>query len=169
MSCCVSIWSAFVICLQVHLSLDFRHFACRRSFQSLWPISWFLMVAVSFLHWASWWSALKPSSLLYLRHSTRLKVATAMDMDMFQPDSNLSFFHLFFLSVLHEVEEDTVEFSWKRNRLFNHTACLVLYQICMEVQYIELEGAWFIVATLLSIYIYFKQLIIIIINKTCPS
>lgn len=44
-------------------------------------------------------------------------------------------FHLFFVSVLHEVEEDTVEFSWKRNRLFNHTACLVLYQICMEVQY----------------------------------
>lgn len=38
-----------------------------------------------------------------------------------------------FVSVLHEVEEDTVEFSWKRNRLFNHTACLVLYQICMEV------------------------------------
>uniref|UniRef100_H3CL93 DNA topoisomerase n=1 Tax=Tetraodon nigroviridis TaxID=99883 RepID=H3CL93_TETNG len=36
------------------------------------------------------------------------------------------------VSVLHEVEEDTVEFSWKRNRLFNHTACLVLYQICME-------------------------------------
>ncbi|XP_076607612.1 LOW QUALITY PROTEIN: DNA topoisomerase 3-alpha [Chaetodon auriga] len=36
------------------------------------------------------------------------------------------------IKVLHEVEEDTVEFSWKRNRLFNHTACLVLYQICME-------------------------------------
>lgn len=38
------------------------------------------------------------------------------------------------VSVLHRVEEDTVEFSWKRNRLFNHTACLVLYQICMEVR-----------------------------------
>uniref|UniRef100_A0A4W6DER5 DNA topoisomerase n=1 Tax=Lates calcarifer TaxID=8187 RepID=A0A4W6DER5_LATCA len=36
------------------------------------------------------------------------------------------------IKVLHEVEEDSVEFSWKRNRLFNHTACLVLYQICME-------------------------------------
>uniref|UniRef100_A0A8C9XFT4 DNA topoisomerase n=1 Tax=Sander lucioperca TaxID=283035 RepID=A0A8C9XFT4_SANLU len=36
------------------------------------------------------------------------------------------------IKVLHEVEEDNVEFSWKRNRLFNHTACLVLYQICME-------------------------------------
>uniref|UniRef100_A0A672Z3P5 DNA topoisomerase n=1 Tax=Sphaeramia orbicularis TaxID=375764 RepID=A0A672Z3P5_9TELE len=36
------------------------------------------------------------------------------------------------IKVLHEFEEDTVEFSWKRNRLFNHTACLVLYQICME-------------------------------------
>ncbi|XP_068435573.1 DNA topoisomerase 3-alpha isoform X2 [Clinocottus analis] len=36
------------------------------------------------------------------------------------------------IKVLHKVEEDTVEFSWKRNRLFNHTACLVLYQLCME-------------------------------------
>ncbi|XP_058510330.1 DNA topoisomerase 3-alpha [Solea solea] len=36
------------------------------------------------------------------------------------------------IKVLHEVEEENVEFSWKRNRLFNHTACLVLYQICME-------------------------------------
>ncbi|XP_061740244.1 DNA topoisomerase 3-alpha [Nerophis ophidion] len=36
------------------------------------------------------------------------------------------------IKVLHVVEEDTVEFGWKRNRLFNHTACLVLYQICME-------------------------------------
>ncbi|XP_034046272.1 DNA topoisomerase 3-alpha isoform X2 [Thalassophryne amazonica] len=36
------------------------------------------------------------------------------------------------IKVLHQVEEDMVEFSWKRNRLFNHTACLVLYQICME-------------------------------------
>ncbi|XP_017272283.1 DNA topoisomerase 3-alpha [Kryptolebias marmoratus] len=36
------------------------------------------------------------------------------------------------IKVLHEVEEETVEFNWKRNRLFNHTACLVLYQICME-------------------------------------
>ncbi|XP_062263697.1 DNA topoisomerase 3-alpha [Platichthys flesus] len=36
------------------------------------------------------------------------------------------------IKVLHEVEEDTVEFSWKRNRIFHHTACLVLYQICME-------------------------------------
>ncbi|CAJ1075858.1 DNA topoisomerase 3-alpha [Xyrichtys novacula] len=36
------------------------------------------------------------------------------------------------IKVLHETEEDTVEFSWKRNRLFHHTACLVLYQICME-------------------------------------
>uniref|UniRef100_A0A3Q3VNE3 DNA topoisomerase n=1 Tax=Mola mola TaxID=94237 RepID=A0A3Q3VNE3_MOLML len=36
------------------------------------------------------------------------------------------------IKVLHEVNEDFVEFSWKRNRLFNHTACLVLYQICME-------------------------------------
>lgn len=38
----------------------------------------------------------------------------------------------FKIKVIHEFEEDTVEFSWKRNRLFSHTACLVLYQICME-------------------------------------
>uniref|UniRef100_A0A3P9KGI1 DNA topoisomerase n=1 Tax=Oryzias latipes TaxID=8090 RepID=A0A3P9KGI1_ORYLA len=36
------------------------------------------------------------------------------------------------IKVLHTLEDDTVEFSWKRNRLFNHTCCLVLYQICME-------------------------------------
>lgn len=80
-----------------------------------------------------------------------------MDIDAlwFQPDSHLSFFHLLFVSVLHEVEEDTVEFSWKRNRLFNHTACLVLYQICMEVQYVEFGGACFIVATLLYMHILF--------------
>lgn len=114
------------------------------------------MVAVSFLHWVSLWSALKPSSLSYLRHSTRLKVPTAMDMDTFwfQPDSHLSSFHVFFVLVLHEAEEDTVEFSWKRNRLFNHTACLVLYQICMEVQYVEFGCVWFIVATSLCIDIF---------------
>lgn len=38
----------------------------------------------------------------------------------------------FKIKVIHEYEEDMVEFSWKRNRLFSHTACLVLYQICME-------------------------------------
>ncbi|KAE8578852.1 hypothetical protein XENTR_v10023799 [Xenopus tropicalis] len=36
------------------------------------------------------------------------------------------------IKVTHEHEDGLVEFSWKRNRLFNHTACLVLYQICME-------------------------------------
>ncbi|XP_034055116.1 DNA topoisomerase 3-alpha isoform X2 [Gymnodraco acuticeps] len=36
------------------------------------------------------------------------------------------------IKVLHDVEDESVEFSWKRNRLFHHTACLVLYQICME-------------------------------------
>lgn len=42
---------------------------------------------------------------------------------------------LFFLPpVVHEPSEDeSVEFSWKRHRLFNHTACLVLYHMCMEV------------------------------------
>ncbi|XP_048349631.1 DNA topoisomerase 3-alpha isoform X2 [Sphaerodactylus townsendi] len=36
------------------------------------------------------------------------------------------------IKVTHDYEEGTVDFHWKRNRLFNHTACLVLYQICME-------------------------------------
>ncbi|KAM4697714.1 DNA topoisomerase 3-alpha [Rhinophrynus dorsalis] len=36
------------------------------------------------------------------------------------------------IKVTHEHEDGLVEFSWKRNRLFNHTACLVLYQVCME-------------------------------------
>ncbi|XP_040212350.1 DNA topoisomerase 3-alpha [Rana temporaria] len=36
------------------------------------------------------------------------------------------------IRVTHEHEDGNVEFSWKRHRLFNHTACLVLYQICME-------------------------------------
>ncbi|KAJ8251809.1 hypothetical protein GJAV_G00225660 [Gymnothorax javanicus] len=38
----------------------------------------------------------------------------------------------FKIKVTHQVDEDEVHFSWKRYRLFNHTACLVLYQICME-------------------------------------
>lgn len=36
------------------------------------------------------------------------------------------------IKVTHFYEDMTVDFSWKRNRLFHHTACLVLYQICME-------------------------------------
>ncbi|XP_076865277.1 DNA topoisomerase 3-alpha [Brachyhypopomus gauderio] len=39
----------------------------------------------------------------------------------------------FKIKVVHEpTEEESVEFSWKRHRLFSHTACLVLYQMCME-------------------------------------
>uniref|UniRef100_A0A8C9QXU3 DNA topoisomerase n=1 Tax=Scleropages formosus TaxID=113540 RepID=A0A8C9QXU3_SCLFO len=38
----------------------------------------------------------------------------------------------FKIQVTHETEDEKVEFSWKRHRLFNHTACLVLYQMCME-------------------------------------
>lgn len=34
----------------------------------------------------------------------------------------------------HDHRDGVVEFSWKRHRLFNHTACLVLYQLCMEVR-----------------------------------
>ncbi|XP_054850854.1 DNA topoisomerase 3-alpha isoform X2 [Eublepharis macularius] len=36
------------------------------------------------------------------------------------------------IKVTHDHEDGTVDFNWKRNRLFNHTACLILYQICME-------------------------------------
>ncbi|XP_007939652.1 DNA topoisomerase 3-alpha [Orycteropus afer afer] len=36
------------------------------------------------------------------------------------------------IKVTHEHKEGIVEFNWKRHRLFNHTACLVLYQLCME-------------------------------------
>ncbi|KFP89839.1 DNA topoisomerase 3-alpha, partial [Apaloderma vittatum] len=36
------------------------------------------------------------------------------------------------IKVTHDHEDGSVVFNWKRNRLFNHTACLVLYQICME-------------------------------------
>lgn len=31
-----------------------------------------------------------------------------------------------------EVENGDTEFQWVRGRLFNHHACLVLYQICLE-------------------------------------
>ncbi|KAI5622748.1 DNA topoisomerase 3-alpha, partial [Silurus asotus] len=41
--------------------------------------------------------------------------------------------NFFKIKVVHEPnEEESVEFSWKRHRLFSHTACLVLYQMCME-------------------------------------
>uniref|UniRef100_A0A8C2XUA3 DNA topoisomerase n=1 Tax=Capra hircus TaxID=9925 RepID=A0A8C2XUA3_CAPHI len=36
------------------------------------------------------------------------------------------------IRVTHDHRDGVVEFSWKRHRLFNHTACLVLYQLCME-------------------------------------
>ncbi|XP_008820178.1 DNA topoisomerase 3-alpha [Nannospalax galili] len=36
------------------------------------------------------------------------------------------------IKVSHDHKDGTVEFNWKRHRLFNHTACLVLYQLCME-------------------------------------
>ncbi|KAM6186541.1 DNA topoisomerase 3-alpha isoform 2-T2 [Rhynchocyon petersi] len=36
------------------------------------------------------------------------------------------------IKVTHEHKDGIVEFNWKRHRLFNHTACLVLYQLCME-------------------------------------
>ncbi|XP_054990080.1 DNA topoisomerase 3-alpha isoform X1 [Sorex araneus] len=36
------------------------------------------------------------------------------------------------IKVTHDHTDGTIEFNWKRHRLFNHTACLVLYQLCME-------------------------------------
>ncbi|XP_006901251.1 PREDICTED: DNA topoisomerase 3-alpha [Elephantulus edwardii] len=36
------------------------------------------------------------------------------------------------IKVTHVHKDGLVEFNWKRHRLFNHTACLVLYQLCME-------------------------------------
>ncbi|XP_061849050.1 DNA topoisomerase 3-alpha isoform X1 [Colius striatus] len=36
------------------------------------------------------------------------------------------------IKVTHDHEDGSVVFNWKRNRLFSHTACLVLYQMCME-------------------------------------
>ncbi|XP_054565652.1 DNA topoisomerase 3-alpha isoform X2 [Eptesicus fuscus] len=36
------------------------------------------------------------------------------------------------IKVTHDHRDGVVEFSWKRHRLFSHTACLVLYQLCME-------------------------------------
>uniref|UniRef100_A0A452TII8 DNA topoisomerase n=1 Tax=Ursus maritimus TaxID=29073 RepID=A0A452TII8_URSMA len=37
------------------------------------------------------------------------------------------------IKVTHDHKDGVVEFNWKRHRLFNHTACLVLYQLCMEM------------------------------------
>uniref|UniRef100_UPI00358E05CE DNA topoisomerase 3-alpha n=1 Tax=Myxine glutinosa TaxID=7769 RepID=UPI00358E05CE len=36
------------------------------------------------------------------------------------------------IKVTHNAQDETVEFVWKRKRLFHHTACLILYQICLE-------------------------------------
>ncbi|GFT86693.1 DNA topoisomerase 3-alpha [Trichonephila clavipes] len=36
------------------------------------------------------------------------------------------------LRVTHKKNDVTTDFTWKRGRLFDHTACLVLYQICLE-------------------------------------
>nr|XP_025719870.1 DNA topoisomerase 3-alpha [Callorhinus ursinus] len=36
------------------------------------------------------------------------------------------------IKVTHDHTDGVVDFNWKRHRLFNHTACLVLYQLCME-------------------------------------
>ena len=46
------------------------------------------------------------------------------------------------LTVTHDHRDGVVEFSWKRHRLFNHTACLVLYQLCMEVRMSQKVVIW---------------------------
>lgn len=46
------------------------------------------------------------------------------------------------LTVTHDHIDGVVEFSWKRHRLFNHTACLVLYQLCMEVRKSQKVVIW---------------------------
>lgn len=141
---------------QEHPSLDSRHFVCRRSSQNPLPISWSHMAAVSFPLWALWWSASKPFRPSFLRFSTRSKVNFLhINISWWCMVSNVKVLFLFFpvcASVLHEVEEDTVEFSWKRNRLFNHTACLVLYQICMEVCNCLSWGLWCVYRKYLSLY-----------------
>ncbi|XP_019852489.1 PREDICTED: DNA topoisomerase 3-alpha-like isoform X3 [Amphimedon queenslandica] len=36
------------------------------------------------------------------------------------------------ITVTHQASNENVSFNWKRVRLFNHTCCLILYQLCME-------------------------------------
>ncbi|KAL4241091.1 DNA topoisomerase 3-alpha [Mactra antiquata] len=36
------------------------------------------------------------------------------------------------LKVIHKMDDTNVEFSWKRNRLFDYMACFVLYTHCLE-------------------------------------
>nr|XP_002732450.2 PREDICTED: DNA topoisomerase 3-alpha-like [Saccoglossus kowalevskii] len=36
------------------------------------------------------------------------------------------------IKVTHATDDGNVDFHWKRHRLFDHTACLVFYQLCME-------------------------------------
>lgn len=38
----------------------------------------------------------------------------------------------FFLVVIHTVNNLSVEFKWKRNRLFDEDACLALYNNCTD-------------------------------------
>jgi DNA topoisomerase-3 len=40
-----------------------------------------------------------------------------------------TFWHI---AVALEREESNVEFSWKRNRLFDHQAAFILYELCVE-------------------------------------
>lgn len=79
----------------MHLLLDSRHFACRRSSQSPWPISWSHTAAVSFPLWVLWWSASKPSRHSYPRLSIRSKVCPCTHPNTQQKFSDLGFKRIF--------------------------------------------------------------------------
>ena len=47
------------------------------------------------------------------------------------------------IKVTHERDNQLTEFSWKRNRVFHHTVCLILYNICLEnpmAQVVSVQG-----------------------------
>ncbi|KAJ8319013.1 hypothetical protein KUTeg_004104 [Tegillarca granosa] len=56
------------------------------------------------------------------------------------------------LKVSHKRDEDMVDFNWKRNRLFDNRACLVLYEHCIEVSQIN-----YIVVSSCLYAVYFRN------------
>lgn len=129
----------YIMFRQGHRLPGSRHYACRRYSQNLSPISSSVMAAVSSQPLALQQSGLKQFKPSSLKLSLKSKVHRFFNLhsshlilmnEMCQVLSHT----LYCLLVVHEPnEEESVEFSWKRHRLFNHTACLVLYQMCMEV------------------------------------
>lgn len=125
--------------LQGHRLPGSRHYACRRYSQNLSPISSSVMAVVSSQPLALSSSGLKQFKPSSLKLSLKSKVLCFFYLNFtFNIDEQTALSHMltinFCLIVVHEPnEEESVEFNWKRHRLFNHTACLVLYQMCMEV------------------------------------